>query len=236
MNRIYGNSTHFLYPSDICSLAQVVTSDYITIIPSNVSAGHTTSYKSCALDHILHKNNFAGAVFCLNTKNAIADSGATQIFVMEGTPVVNRCTTMHPLKVALANRRIVMSTHMCDIYIQELRMVLTGHIIPNSSIVSLFGTPVLMDMGCTVTFDKERCTLRYNGSIILSGKKDPSTDLWTLPLGSNQGKTSHHVDDVIPLAAPVYANTHATYLTKPTAFVLHINHCAAPRFPLFSKQ
>jgi hypothetical protein len=146
-----------------------------------------------------------------------------QIVVMEGTPVINRCTMMHPLKVALANGRIVMSTHMCDIHIQGLPTVLTGHIIPDLSIVSWFGICVLTDAGCTVMFDKEHCTMRYNGTIVLSGKKDPSTDLWILPLGLNQGKTSHHIDNVIPLAASVYDNAHANMTTQ-IAFFMHTVH------------
>jgi hypothetical protein len=189
------------------------------------------------------KNEFSGEVLCLNTKDAIADSGAMQFFMMEGTPVISRCTMMHPLKVAPADGRMVMSTHMCDIYIKGLPMVLTGHFIPNLSITSLFGIRVLINPGCTVTFDKECCTMRYNGNIILSGKKDPSTDLLTLPMGLNQGKNSFPVGTVIPPATPVYAKAHANMTSqiafflaiKPTAFVLHINHCAAPRFPPFSK-
>ncbi len=62
--------------------------------------------------------------------------------------------------------------------------------------------------------------MKYNSNIILSGKKNPSTDLWTLPLGSNQGKTSHHVNNVILPAAPVYANAHANMKTQ-IAFFMH---------------
>jgi hypothetical protein len=59
---------------------------------------------------------------------------------MEGTPIVNKQVTMRPLKVTLANGRKVMPTPMCDIAIDGLPFVLMGHIIPNPSIVSLFGT------------------------------------------------------------------------------------------------
>jgi hypothetical protein len=64
---------------------------------------------------------------------------------------------MHPLKVVLANGRIVLSTHMCDIKIKGLPTVLTGHIIPDLLIASLFGICVLTNAGCIVTFDKNRC-------------------------------------------------------------------------------
>jgi hypothetical protein len=50
---------------------------------------------------------------------------------MESTAVVDRRTMTHPLKVALANGRIVMSAHMCEIFIQGLPMVFIGHIIPD---------------------------------------------------------------------------------------------------------
>jgi hypothetical protein len=86
----------------------------------------------------LNSNKFAGAL-PLKTGNAIADSGAMQIFVMEGTPVINNRATTNPLTVLLADGRQVLSTHMCDIHIKGLPFPLTGHIIPNLSIASLFG-------------------------------------------------------------------------------------------------
>jgi hypothetical protein len=102
--------------------------DNATVITSNVSSDirEPKSYKLHAIDHIV-KNNIACAAFRLNTMDAIADSGATQIFVMDSTTVVNKRKTTHPLKVALANGRIVLSTHMCDIKIEGIPTVLTAH-------------------------------------------------------------------------------------------------------------
>jgi hypothetical protein len=116
-----------------------LNNDNITVPPSKVSLHLSSSYKLRALTHILAKMEFAGAAFCLNIRNAIADSGATQIFVMEGTPVLNKWVTTRPLKVALAKGCQVMSTHICDIVIDGLPIVLMGHIIPDLSIMSLFG-------------------------------------------------------------------------------------------------
>ena len=45
---------------------------------------------------------------------------------------------------------------------------------------SLFGIRVLCNVGCTVTFDKDKCVVKYIKKVILRGYKDPSTDLWTL--------------------------------------------------------
>jgi hypothetical protein len=90
-------------------------SDDITVPTSNMSSHLATTYKARALKHILKQLMFASAAFHLKTGNTIAHSGDTQIFVMEGTPIVNKLITMHPLKVLLADGHQVMSTHMCDI-------------------------------------------------------------------------------------------------------------------------
>ncbi len=82
-----------------------------------MSNGSTHSYKARALPHILNQSEFSGVTFCLNIEDAIADSSAMQIFVMEGTPVINKRKRTQPLKVVLDNWRQVMSTHMCDVYI-----------------------------------------------------------------------------------------------------------------------
>jgi hypothetical protein len=118
---------------------------------------------------------------------------------MDGMPVHNKQQTTCPLKVALANGRRVMSTHMCDIIIPGLLTTLIGHIIPKSSIASLFGIHVLTEAGCMVKFDNKKCVVRYNGKIILIGMKNLTTDLWALPIVGPAAKTSlnntHEVQD-----------------------------------------
>ncbi len=91
--------------------------------------------------------------------------------------MINKLQTTCPLKVSLANSSQVMSTHMCDIKINGLPFVLTGHIIPNLSLALLFDIWVLTKVSCNVIFDKHKCTVRYNGNINLSGDKDPTTNL-----------------------------------------------------------
>jgi hypothetical protein len=63
---------------------------------------------------------------------------------------------------------------MCDIIIPGLPTTLVGHIVPELSIASLFGIRVV----------------KYNGNINLVGMKDPTTDLWTLPIVGSADKTS----------------------------------------------
>ncbi len=145
----------------------------------------------------------------LRTSNAIADSGAMQIFVMEGIPAINKRVTTNPLTVSLADGHKVLLTHIGDIHIQGLPFPLTGHIIPNLSIASLFGIHVLTEVGCEVTFTKTTCVVKYNGIIILTGNKDQTTDLWTLPLGTPHTTAHHSHTAMTLLAAPDCANTHA---------------------------
>jgi hypothetical protein len=210
--------------------------DDITIPTSNVSTHRSRPglYKARAIKHII-KNDMAGGAFCLTRDNAIADLGATQIFVMDGIPVINKCPAMRPLKVLLADGRQVMSTHMCDIHINGLLVVLTLHIIPDLPIASLFGIRVLTETGCKVTLTHNECVVCYNSKIILRGEKDPSTDLWTLPLGS-QGMTSQHANAsscrwLLPTPMPIppskLLSSHIQYAPKQTASVLYTNLCAA---------
>ncbi len=109
---------------------------------------------------------------------------------MDSTPVHNKQQTTCLLKVALADGRRVMSTHMCDIIIPGLPTILTGHIVPELSIASFFGIRVHTEAGCTVKFDNKKCVVRYSGKIVLIGMKDPMKDLWTLPIVGPPSKTS----------------------------------------------
>ena len=79
---------------------------------------------------------------------------------------------MCPLKVALADGRRLMSTHMCDIIILDLPTTLVGHIVPELSIASLFGISVLTAVGCTIKFDIKKCVVKYN-DFFFNGHEGP---------------------------------------------------------------
>jgi len=178
----------------MCMLAGFDPEDDVeTIVASNVSPPTVISPPDTI--------DFSHAAMPAATQVAIADSGAVQIFIMEGTPVKNKRPTDCPLKVALADGRRVMSTHICDVDIPGLPVVLTGHIIPELSIASLFGIRVLTDVGCMVTFDIDKCFVTFNGNEILRGYKDTTTDLWNLPLGGDQRMPAHQHDVVMSLVA-----------------------------------
>jgi hypothetical protein len=142
----------------------------------------------------------------LQTKDAIANSGATQIFIMEHTPILNKGITRTPLKVALANSRMVYSTHECGVHIKGLPTVLTGHIIANLSIALPLVIRVLTEAGCKVCFNKDKCAVWYDHKIILEGGKDITTDLWSLLIGSPPMKSN--CIDQPPTSASDIAHAH----------------------------
>jgi hypothetical protein len=129
----------------------------------------------------------------IKTNQAIADTGATSIFIIEGTPVNNLRPSSQPLTINLLDGSRVKSTHMCNITIPGLPVILTGHIVPKLTIALLIGIRVLCDAGCTMVFTKAKFVVIYNGKIILRGYKDPSTDLWTLPIDATAEDTKGKV-------------------------------------------
>lgn len=116
--------------------------------------------------------------------HAIADTGATSIFIMDGVDVINKRLATTPLTINLPDGKQVKSSHICDIAIPGLPTILLGHIVPSLTVASLIGIRPLCKAGCTVVFDDKKCDIILDGNVILRGHKDPSTDLWTLPIGN----------------------------------------------------
>jgi hypothetical protein len=118
----------------------------------------------------------------ISITHAVADTGATLVMVMKNTPMKNICPTTNLLNNNFPDGTIVKSTHICDLEIPGLPHVLEGHIVPKLTVASLVGIRILCKLGCTVLFTDKVCYVRYQGKVILTGYKDPSTDLWVLPI------------------------------------------------------
>ena len=130
------------------------------------------------------------------TTQAIADTGATSIFIMEGADVDNKCIAKDPLTINLPDGKKVVSTHVCDINIPGLPTMLMGHIIPSLKVASLIGIHPLCKAGCKVVFNNAKCEVIFNNKVILTGYKDPSMDLWTLLLPTGRMWTTLTLDTV----------------------------------------
>ncbi len=105
-----------LYPtqinSSLTSAECADDNDDITVIASN---GTSTTEQ--------HANTMSIA-----PTHAIADTGATSIFVMAGTPADNICNATHPIHISLPDGKKIISTHVCDVKIPGLPNTLTGHV------------------------------------------------------------------------------------------------------------
>jgi len=61
-------------------------------------------------------------------------------------------------------------------------MSIEAHIVPDLTVASLIGIHVLCKAGCIVIFTDKACYVIYGSKVFLTGFKDPSTDLWILPI------------------------------------------------------
>jgi hypothetical protein len=94
---------------------------------------------------------------------AIADTGAMSIFIMEGAAIDNKRIAVSPLTINLPDGKKIQSTHVCGINIPGLPTTLTGHIVPSLTIPSLIGIRPLCKAGCKVTFDNTKCDVIFKG-------------------------------------------------------------------------
>ncbi len=162
-------------------------------LPTLVAAVASTMYDIPKLQYI--------NAIIIAPNHAMADTGATSIFVMDGVDVANKRLATKPLTVNLPDGRKVKSTHGCDINIPGLPVTLTGHIIPDLKTASLISICPLCKVGCKVVFGNEKCDVVYKGRVILRGYIDPSTDLWTLPI-TNEGMRSTPCQIDLPQPCP----------------------------------
>jgi hypothetical protein len=171
-----------------------VDDDEITVIASNTTKAvkARTTISNDIPNHSVQQHSMAATARALfgaprhkslqKMSHAIMGTGATAIFIMEGTPVENKRIATKPLTINLPDGSKIRSSHCCDVTILGLLVILTGHIVPSLSIASLIGVRVLCNAGCKVTFCKDHCDIIYNDKIILQGRKDPATDIWIIPI------------------------------------------------------
>ncbi len=107
-------------------------------------------------------------------------TGTTSFFLTKGAPCQNKRLAVNPVSVTLPDGQKIMSTHVCNIIIPGLPTVLTGHIMPDMTTASFFGIRVLCK--AQVLFDNDKCQVIYKGKLILTGYKDPVSNLWIQPI------------------------------------------------------
>jgi hypothetical protein len=143
----------------------------------------------------------------------ISDSGATGHFLIADAPVTNKRIATAPIQITLPDGNKILSSHTCNLDIPWLPHNMTAaHIVPGLSHASLIATRQFCDAGCKVLFDKQACTVIYNGKTVLQGNRDPKTKLWTLPINP----TAPQQTQTIPKLYTPTTDLALTAYTMPT--------------------
>jgi hypothetical protein len=189
------------------------TTSYPTKVNLAVSVAHSdndgntiviTSNRLCIEHHDAH-HAFGMLV---RPSLAIADTCATSIFLTKGAPCQNKQRAGNPITTKLPDGCKIKSTHISHIVIPRLPRILTGHIMPDMTTALLFGIHIICKAGCKVLFGDDKCQVIYNSKVILTGYKDPISDLWTLPiLPSEPTRTTPDAQHLLPLLGPCMSDT-----------------------------
>jgi hypothetical protein len=110
-----------------------------TVITSNISRSH----ELCGIITQPRKP-------AIPPTHAVADTGATLVFVLKGTNMKNILPAVTPLIINLPDGTVVRSTHICDYEIPGLPTSIEAHIIPDLTVASLIGICILCKSGCIV--------------------------------------------------------------------------------------
>jgi hypothetical protein len=142
---------------------------------------------------LLHQNSCTPPNF-----SAIADTGCTGHFLPMNSPHLDPLPTTNGITVALPNNQRIQASHTCQLALPQLPAgARQAHLFQNLA-HPLLSISQLCDQGCTATFDALQVRIERDGQLILHGQRDPTTNLWAIPLLPTKAPTSHLMDK--PLA------------------------------------
>ena len=118
---------------------------------------------------------------------AVADAGATSHFVLPGAPVTNIPPTHNPLVITLPDGQTLQSTRTCELDAPWLPLrAHKAHIVPGLAHTSLVSIKTLCEAGCKVSYDEDEVRVYFKQTIVWTGKREPTTGLWVLPLNKTK--------------------------------------------------
>jgi hypothetical protein len=115
--------------------------------------------------HIKHYNHclpYTG--YTPNLKHtAIVDSGCTGHYLKVAAPVTNKKLAVTPIHVTLPDGASMQSTHTCEFLLPQLPIAATkAHIIPGLTTSSLLSVGQLVNVNCSVKFDRTSVEVLHN--------------------------------------------------------------------------
>ena len=132
--------------------------------------------------------------------NAIADTGCTGNFIMRGSPCSNIVPSPNGVLVSMPNKSTIQATHTCNINNTDLPPEATAAHIFDEIAYPLLSIGLMCEHGCAALFTKRKVEIFYRGKIILTGKRDPKTRLWTIPLTNEKPQPNNNPPET---SAPV---------------------------------
>jgi hypothetical protein len=150
---------------------------------------------------------------------AIADAGATAHFAIPGAPVLNKQIAITPLIINLPDGEQLRSSHTCELDITWLpRAARMAHIVPGLQHTSLISIKVLCDAGCKVSYNDEKCKVYFKNKLVWHGGREPTTQLWVLPLCPKQADLPN-LHDIVRAEANIHCANNAFATTSKAAFI-----------------
>jgi hypothetical protein len=134
-------------------------------------------------------SSYSGTPLPAEPTTAIADTGCTGHFLQIDDHAQHRQPTNNGIIVQMPNHSRIQATHTCQINIPNLpTKACEAHLFPNLA-HALLSIGLLCDHGCTAIFDKQHVKISYENAIILTGYRDPETNLWKVPFQPTPAQT-----------------------------------------------
>jgi hypothetical protein len=154
---------------------------------------------------------------------AIADAGATAHFAIPGVPVINKRIATTPLIINLPDGEQLQSSHTCELDITWLpRAARIAHIVPGLQHTSLISIKVLCDAGCKVSYDDEKCKVYFRNKLVWHGGREPTTQLWVLPLCPKQADLPN-LHDIVCAKAQIHCANNPFTTTSKAALIRYLH-------------
>ena len=162
---------------------------------------------------------------------AILDSGCTEHYLTTDVQVVAQQLATPPIVISLPDGSQLSSSHTTSLPIIASMLppaALAAHIVPHLRPNSLISIGQLCDAGCTAMLTAETAAIRFEGTTVLTGHRNPATRLWQVELNPTSAAPST-VTAVDPTIAPATEPTIAPPSFMPSAnqASAHLPYCNA---------
>ena len=133
--------------------------------------------------------NLATNVLAERSKQEVFELGATRHFLLTPNAYTSVQALAKPTPVKTPNGGIIYATHSCEVDCLQLPPAARqGLIVPEIQHHLLISIRQLCESGCQVLFIEKVCHVYYKGRLVTEGAEHPQTNLWMLPLSTNNNE------------------------------------------------